>query len=443
MDISISEHFNLKKLFRFVLPSVVMMMFTSIYGVVDGFFVSNYAGKTQFAAVNLILPFVMIVSTFGFMVGTGGTALVSKTMGEGNNKRANELFSFLVYFVLFFGIAVSIIAQIFLKRISLALGADSEMLGYCVIYGRISFISMPFFMLQNVFQSFFVTAEKPKLGLFVTVFAGVTNMLLDFVLVGVLSLGAKGAASATAISEFIGGGIPLVYFFSDNSSVLKLGKPVIDFKALLKTCTNGASELMTNFSLSLVNMVYNYQLIKYFKQNGVAAYGVIMYVNFLFLSIFIGYSIGVAPIIGFNYGAENHSELKNIFKKSISFYVASSVFLFALSMVLSSLIAQIFTGYDRELFELTKYAFRLFATSYLFAGYNIFASAFFTALNNGGVSATISFLRTLLFQIIAVLLLPQLFGINSIWISMTVAELCALIVSVIFIISNRKKYHYI
>ena len=442
MSIKLSEHFTTKKLFRFVLPSIVMMVFTSVYGVVDGFFVSNYAGKTPFAAVNLIMPFIMLIGTVGFMFGTGGSALVSKTLGEGDKKRANELFSMLVYTSFGLSLLLCIIAQLSLEKVSVLLGADDDMLVYCVKYGRISLLSMPFFTLQNVFQSFFVTAEKPRHGLAVTVMAGVTNMVLDYLLVGVLKLGVEGAAAATAVSEFLGGGLPIIYFCVSKTALIKLGKARFDMKALLKTCTNGASELMTNISMSLVNMVYNYQLIRFLGENGIAAYGVLMYVNFIFISIYIGYSIGVAPIIGYSFGAQNHGELKNIFKKSGLFIAGSGIALTGAAMLLSGTLANLFTGYDAELCHLTKHAFILFATSYLFAGFNIFGSAFFTALNNGAVSAAISFLRTLLFQITAVLLLPMLFGVDAIWLSMTVAELCTLIVTAIFTITKRKQYHY-
>ena len=442
MNIQLSDHFTVKKLIRFVFPSVIMMVFSSIYGVVDGFFVSNYAGKTPFAAVNLIMPFIMVIGTLGFMIGTGGSALVSKTFGEGDKKKANELFSMLIYFVLIVGTVLSVIGAIVSKRVALLLGADSEMLDYCVLYARISFISMPFFMLQNVFQSFLVTAEKPNLGLVVTLVAGINNMVLDFLFVGVFKWGIVGAATATVISEYLGGGIPLIYFAFKNSSTLRLGKTHYDGMALLKVCTNGASELMTNLSMSFLNMVYNFQLMKYFGENGIVTYGVIMYVNFTFLSIFIGYSIGVAPIVGYSYGAKNHDELKNLLKKSTVFIAFTGMIMFAVALLFSPTLAKLFTGYDEELYKLTKYAFRLFSTSYLLSGFNIFGSAFFTALNNGKISAAVSFSRMLLFQLSAVMLLPMIFGVNSIWISVTVAEACTFAVLIFFIVKNNKRYRY-
>ena len=442
MRIQLSDHFNYKKLIRFVLPSIVMMIFTSIYSVVDGFFVSNYTGKTPFAALNLIYPLLMMLAVIGFMIGTGGSAVVSKALGEGKKDKANEYFSMLVYSAVIGGIIISIVGLLFLKQIAIALGADNEMLEYCVLYGRILLLSLPFFILQNVFQSFFVTAEKPTLGLLVTVGAGVTNIILDFLLVGVLKYGLAGAAFATAASQVIGGIAPIIYFSRKNSSLLKLTKCRFYGRVLLKTCTNGSSELMTNVSISLVNMLYNYQLMKIAGENGIAAYGVIMYVNFVFIAIFLGYSIGSAPIIGYNYGAENHKELKGLLKKSLTITAVSGVFLTAAALILASPLSKIFVGYDKELLDLTCNGFRLFSLSFLISGFNIFASSFFTALSNGFVSATISFSRTLLFQIAAVLLLPLILGINGIWLAIVAAEALALIVSAVFLITKKKKYKY-
>lgn len=443
MKIQISDHFNLKKLMQFTIPSIVMMMFSSIYNVVDGYFVSNYTGKTQFAAVNLIMPFLMLLSVIGFMFGTGGNAIVSKLLGEGNKKKANEIFSLLVYITISIGIIIFITGEIAMPQIAKLLGADENMLGYCVLYGRIITISVTPFMLQVFFQSFMATAGKPQIGLAVTLTAGISNIILDFLFVGVFKWGIVGAAVATVTGESIGGIVPLVYFISKNSSSLRLCKTHFDGKALLKACTNGSSELMTNVSMSLVNMMYNYQLMKYYGEDGVAAYGTLMYVNFLFTSIFIGYSIGAAPIVGYNYGAKNDRELQNIFKKSSLLLFFFSSIITGASVLLAGPISKIYVGYDDGLYNLTVMAFRLFATSYLIVGYNIFSSAFFTALNNGLVSAIISFLRTLLFQIVCVFALPLIFGKEAIWFSITVAELFALIVSAVFIFTQNKKYHYL
>ena len=442
MKIQLSEHFTFKKLIQFVLPSIIMMIFTSIYSVVDGLFVSNYAGKTALAAINLILPLLMALSALGFMIGTGGSAIVAKTLGEGKKKEANEYFSMLVYITLGGGIVLAILGALIVPFIATALGATGELHHDCVIYARITFISMPAFMLQNVFQSFFVAAEKPKLGLGVIVTAGLTNMVLDYLFVGVLGYGLIGAAVATVCGEMIGGFFPVLYFGRRNSSLLRLGRTNFNGAILRKTCTNGSSELMTNLSSSIVNSLYNIQLMNIAGQDGVAAYGTIMYVNFIFLAIFFGYSIGSAPIVSYHYGAGNHMELKNLFKKSLTLISTWGIILVVLAQLLAHPLSMLFVGYDADLLAMTEHGFRIYGLVYLISGFNIFGSSFFTALNNGGVSAAISFLRTLLFQIAAVLLLPILFGINGIWSSISVAELLTLCVTVTFFITQRKKYHY-
>lgn len=442
MNIQLSEHFTLKKLLKFVFPSIVMMIFTSIYGVVDGIFVSNFVGKIPFAAVNLIMPFLMILGALGFMIGTGGSAIVSKTLGEGKNEMANKYFSMLVYIIMISGALLTILGWCFMRPISILLGAEGEMLENCMTYGNIIITALVPYMLLNSFQSFFVAAGKPQLGLGVTVAAGVINMLLDFTFIVVFNWGIVGAATATAISQLVGGAISLVYFSKKNSSYLRLCRTKIYWKILLKTCTNGSSEFMTNLSMSIVNMLYNYKLMEYVGENGVAAYGVIMYVNFVFVSIFLGYSIGSAPIVSYHYGAGNYSELKNLFRKSILFVGIAGIILLGLSITLSGILSGIFVGYDTGLFEITRHGLIFFSFSYLICGFNIYGSAFFTALNNGIISASISFLRTLLFQIAAVMLLPLIFGLDGIWLSITFAELCTLVITVIFLITNRKKYNY-
>ncbi len=442
MHIQLSDRFSYKKLLRFTLPSIVMMIFTSIYGVVDGFFVSNYAGKTPFAAVNFIMPFIMILGAFGFMFGTGGSALISKTMGEGDMPKANRLFSMLVYISLLVGIVIAVLGMVFIRPIAALLGAKGAMLDGCVLYGRIILAVIPAFMLQMEFQSFFITAEKPQLGLAVTVAAGVTNMALDALFVAVFPWGIAGAAAATAISQIVGGLIPLLYFARPNTSRLRLTKFTYDGKALLKTCTNGSSELMSNISMSLVGMLYNVQLMKYAGEDGVAAYGVLMYVSMIFMAAFIGYSIGTAPVIGFHYGAQNHQELKSLRKKSLVLIIAFSVVMLILGEVLARPLSILFVGYDPQLFEMTLRGFAIYSFSFLFSGIAIFGSGFFTALNNGLVSALISFLRTLVFQIAAVLVLPLIWDIDGIWVSIVVADLMAAAVTAAFLVGMRRKYRY-
>ena len=422
MRIQLSDHFNYKKLLRFTLPSIVMMIFTSIYGVVDGFFVSNFVGKTPFTAVNFIMPFLMILGAVGFMFGTGGSALIAKTLGEGDPGRANRLFSLFIYISAACGAALAFLGILLLRPIASLLGAA--------------------YTLQFEFQSFFVTAERPQLGLAVTVLSGLTNMVLDALLVAVFPLGLQGAAAATAIGQCVGGIVPVIYFCRPNSSLLRLGKTEFDGKALLKACTNGSSEFVSNISMSMVSMLYNVQLLRYAGEDGVAAYGVLMYVNLIFLAAFIGYSVGTAPVIGYHYGAGNHRELKGLLKRSLVLVGISSVVMLAAGEILARPLSQIFVGYDQGLMDMTMRGFVIYSFSFLFAGVGIFGSSFFTALNNGLVSAVISFLRTLVFQVVAVLVLPLFWKLDGIWMSMVAAELLATAVTVLFLISKRKQYHY-
>ena len=442
MNIQLSEHFTYKKLFRFCLPTVAMMLCTSLYGIVDGFFVSNYVGKTAFASVNLIMPFLMILACFGFMIGTGGSALVGKTLGEGNREKANRYFTMMVYLTLILGVMMSVLGIIFMRPISYMLGASEDMIDDCVLYGRIINGFNWAFMLQYLFQSFLVTAEKPQLGFIVTVSAGVTNMVLDALFVAVFDWGIAGAAWASIIGQCMGGLLPLIYFLRPNKSLLRLTKTRLEARPLLKACLNGSSELMTNISASFVGMLYNFQLLKYAGENGVAAYGVVMYTQMIFAAIFLGYTVGTAPIISYHYGAGHHDELKNMLKKSVVIMVGGGVAMLLLAWTLAGPLAGLFVGYDPELQEMTKGALTIYAYAFLLFGFNIFASAFFTALNNGGVSAAIAFLRTLVFQTLAVLLLPALLGLNGIWWAVTAAEGLALVVSVAFIVGKRKQYHY-
>lgn len=442
MKIKLSEHFSYSKLLRFVFPSIVMMIFTSIYGVVDGIFVSNYVGKTPFAAINLIMPFLMLFGAVGFMFGTGGSALVAVTLGEGKRARANELFSMMIYITVISGLIFSFIGLILLEPIAVWLGAEGEMLNNCVLYGKFLLPALAPFMVQNVFQSFFVTAEKPHLGLAVTVVAGVTNIVLDALFVAVLSWGLVGAAVATAISQITGAVIPLIYFGLPNKSLLRLTKARFDGKAFLKACTNGSSELMSNLSLSLVNMLYNFQLMRFAGENGVAAYGVIMYVNFIFIGVFFGYAVGSAPVIGYHYGAGNQEELQNLFRKSIRIIMTISIVMMLGAEVLAKPLSMIFVSYDKELLDMTTRGFMIYSVSFLFMGFNIFGSSFFTALNNGLISALISFLRALLFQVVALLLLPIFLELDGIWWAISVAELLALVVTIVCFVKMRKRYHY-
>ena len=442
MKIQLSDHFDYRKLLRFTLPSIVMMIFTSIYGVVDGFFVSNFVGKTPFAAVNFIMPFLMILGAVGFMFGTGGSALIAITMGTGDKERANRLFSLFVYVSAVCGVVIGVLGIVLIRPVAALPGAEGVLLDNCVLYGRVILIALPAFILQYEFQSFFITAEKPQLGLAVTVAAGMTNIILDGLFVGFLRWGLAGAAAATAFSQAVGGIIPLVYFSRPNTSLLRLTGTRFDGRALLKVCINGSSELMANISMSVVGMLYNLQLMKYAGEDGVAAYGVLMYVSMIFFAAFIGYSVGAAPVVSYHYGAGNQEELKGLLKRSLVLIGVFSVGMLGLGEGLARPLSLIFVGYDAELLELTLKGFFVYSFSFLLAGIAVYGSSFFTALGNGLVSALISFLRTLVFQVAAVLLFPLVWGIDGIWISIVAAEMMAAVVTIMFLAGMRGKYHY-
>ena len=445
MNIQLSDHFTYRRLIRFTLPSIAMMVFTSIYGVVDGLFVSNFVGETSFAAINFIMPFLMILGSFGFMFGTGGSALIAKTLGEGKREKAHRLFSMLTFISFATGAAIAVLGILFLEPIGAMLGAEGEMLDECVIYGRIILIALPAMMLQQEFQSFFVVAEKPQLGLFTTIASGITNMVLDALFIAIFGWGVAGAAAATAISQAVGGFVPVFYFLSKNTSLLRLTKPAFDGKALLKTCTNGSSEFLSNAAMSLVGLLYNVQLMHYAGKPGVAAYGVMMYVGWIFVSIYVGYSVGTAPLVGYNYGADNRRELKNLLTKSIAVTACLSAVMTVLGIVMAYPLSYIFMSKSPETLAMTVHGFKIFSFQFLFCGLAIFGSGFFTALNNGLISAVISFLRTLVFQLGAILLLPLIWSppVDGIWASVVFAEAIATLLSFIFLLANKKKYGYL
>lgn len=440
--IKLSDHFDTKRLLKFTYPSILMMIFTSIYSIVDGFFVSNFAGKTPFAAVNFIMPVLMIAGCLGFMFGTGGSALIAVMIGEKRGDKANEVFSQNILVSALLGVVISIVIILLLPSIASLMGAEGDLLRNSVLYGRIILISLPFYILQYQFQCLFATAEKPKLGLFVTVAAGCTNMILDALFVGVFRWGLAGAAFATVISQVIGGFVPLIYFSKKNSSLLRLTRFHFDGKTLVKTLTNGSSEFLSNVSMSLVSMLYNIQLLKYAGENGVAAYGVLMYVGMIFQSVFIGYAVGSAPIVSYNYGSGNNTELKNVRRRGLSIILTAAILMFASGELLGQPLARIFVGYDPNLLDMTAHAFAIFSFSFLGSGFSIFGSSFFTALNNGLISALISFMRTMVFEVIFVLLLPVFLGIDGIWLSIIVAEVASVSVTAVFMIKMRKKYNY-
>ena len=442
MKIQLSEHFTYRKLLRFTLPSIVMLVFSSIYGVVDGFFVSNFVGKTAFTAVNFIIPFLMILGAMGFMFGTGGGALIAKTMGEGDDRRANELFSLIVYSSILCGVVLSGVGFLLLRPLAVALGAEGTMLQDCITYGTVLLFAIPAYVLQYEFQCLCVTAEKPNLGLAVTVASGVTNMVLDALFVAVLPFGLPGAAAATAISQCVGGLVPQPYVIRNKDGRLHLGRTHWDARALLKTCTNGSSELMSNISMSLVSMLYNAQLLHYAGEDGIAAYGVLMYVSMIFQAMFIGYSVGTAPVVSYHYGAGARGELHNLLRKSAVIIAGFAVAMFVGARLLSGPLSRLFVGYDAALLAMTRHAFSIFSFGFLFSGFAIYGSSFFTALNDGLVSAAISFLRTLVFQVLCVLIFPLFWQVDGIWVSLVAAEAMAVCVTVVFLRVKQRVYQY-
>ena len=451
--IKLSEHFNYRRLFRFVLPSVLMMLFVSIYGIVDGFFVSKFVGKIPFAALNLIFPLIMILGSVGFMLGTGGNAVVAKALGEKDAKKANRIFSMLVYTTVVIGVLLSVLGIALARPVAkwfarnetdMTAGEKAELIEYCVQYARVILCALPAFMLQNAFQGFFVTAEKPRLGLYTTLTAGCINMVLDALFVAVFKWGLIGAACATAFSQCVGGILPLFYFARKNDSLLRLGKTRFDGRTLVKVCINGSSELMTNISLSCIAILYNAQLMRLVGYTGISAYGIIQYIGFIFVAVFLGYAIGVAPIIGYHYGAQNEKELRNIFKKSMFVTLLLGVAMTAIAFLSAKSFSSIFANGDEQLLALTVRGMRINAFGFLLCGFNIFGSAFFTALGCGGISLAMSFSRLFLFQAFSVLVLPKLFGlgIDGIWGAVILAESLALLLTFSMFLLRKKKYKY-
>jgi len=444
MEIKLSDHFSYGKLLRFTIPTIGTMILISVYSIVDGYFVSNFAGKTPFAALNLIYPLIMVLGSVGFMLGSGGTAIVTRLLGKGKPDEANAVFSMLVYVAILLGTALGILGILIARPASIFLGASEEMLEWSVLYCRIIMAALPALILQFMFQPLIIAAERPKLGFWISFAAGMTNIVGDALLVGVFDLGLKGAAIASAASMYVGGLAPLIFFLSSrNNTHLRLGRMERSLRYLGESCFNGSSELLANVAASVVSMCYNFQLMKYLGENGVAAYGVVMYVMFIFIAIFVGYSSGIAPVIGFNYGAANHQEQKSIFSKSMKIIAISAVAMVLFAEAMASPLAVLFVGYDTELCALTEKAFRIYSLSFLLCGFNIYGSAMFTGLSNGKISAVISFFRTLVCETVAVMLLPLVFGINGIWFAIVVAESVALCLTTFFVLRNRSRYGYL
>lgn len=443
MKIQLSDHFTYGRLLRFMLPSIIMMIITSIYSIVDGLFVSNLVGELALSAVNIVFPITMIIGSFGFMLGTGGSAVVARTLGEGKEELANRYFSMIIMVVVLLGAFLTVLSVIFVEPLVRLAGASDLLMEDSIVYGRIMLAGSVAFMLQTTFQSFFVVAEKPHMGLALTIAAGVTNMILDYVFIKVMEMGIAGAGLATIIGYAVGGMIPLVYFICKKDNGIRLVRPKFYGNILLKSCTNGSSEMMNTVASSVISMLYNIQLMKILGESGVAAYSVMMYVDFIFLGAFLGFSMGSAPVVSYHFGADNREELKNIFKKSMYIIGCASVAMVVIAELLSKPLSAIFVGYNGELMKMTVHGFRLFALNYLICGVNVYASAFFTALSNGKISAFISFMRSLILRGGMVLLLPLFWGVDGIWLAVVAAEGISVVISVVFLVAKRKQYHYV
>ena len=436
------KHFSYRALLKFCVSPVVMMIITSLYVVVDSLFVSNFTGKTAFAAVNFIIPYLLMFTSFGFMFGAGGSALIAKTLGQQKTEKANQIFTNVFFFSLGFGALIATLGQLLLKPTASALGAEGQLLSDAIVYGRIYLLGVPSYIIQFEFENLYAAAGKPKLGLFATILSGLINIGLDALFVVVFHWGLAGAAFATIIAQWIGGTIPMVYFSRPNGSHLRFVRAKMDFPAMVRVCTNGISEVVNNVSISVVSMFYNVQLLHYAGEEGIAAYGVLMNLSFAFTAVFWGYNVGASPLISFQYGAENHKELHSLLKKSLILIFIGSTAMFLTAEGLSYPISYLFVGYDPGLMALTSRGFFIFSFNFLFAGMAIFSSSFFTALSNGLLSAVISFLRTFVFQILSILILPLFLGVDGIWLSLVVAEALTMVMGCIFILWNKKKYHY-
>lgn len=443
MNIQLSDHFTYGKLIRFTMPSILMMLFTSIYGMVDGFFISNFVGKSAFAAINMIIPYLQILGGIGAMLGVGGSALVAKTLGEKNIPKARSYFTMMLYLMLFTGVLASIIGIFFIEPVAYLFGATESMLPDIKTYGIICLLFNLFLQAQYTFQNYLVVAEKPKFALKVIIIAGVTNMVLDAVFMGLLGMGVEGAALATGLSQCIAGILPFLWFLSKkNTSPLHFTRTKFEFKPMLQACINGSSEMLSSISGSITGILYNRQLMAYAGEDGVAAYGVVMYAAFIFIAIYIGYSNGSSPIMGYHYGAQNHKEMKNVLKKSLILLGCTSVILTTIAMVFARPISAIFVSYNASLLNMTTRAFTICAIPFLFMWFNMYTSSFFTALNNGPISAVISFVRALVFPVICIIFLPMLWDLDGIWMSLVISELAGTAIALIFMLALRKKYHY-
>lgn len=440
---TLGGHYGARRLFISSLPLIGMMVLISIYSIVDGLFVSNLVGTTAFAALNLIWPAIGLVGALGLMVGTGGAALVSKTLGEGDEPRANRYFSMFVEFILLLSVVLAVPLLVWMEPLAVAIGAEGEMVRQCAIYGRICAAGMPAFMMQMGIQPFFMVAGRPRMGTWISLVSGLLNIGLDALFIIVCGWGLAGAAAGSMLACCFGGFYPLWYFSSRfNRSSLAFKATGFEFGPLAKACSNGLSEFVGNISFNIVSMCYNWQLMRFYGENGVAAYSVILYLGFIFVAVYSGYNMTVTPLVGFNFGAGNKRELRSLLRHSLTLMLVLGVLLAGTAELLAGPAARLFVGYDSELTALTVHATRLYAPSFLITGLTLFVSAWFTGLNNGPVSALASFSRTFVFELSCVFLLPVLLGVNGIWLSAPAAEILSLFLGAALLLRFRSRYGY-
>lgn len=438
----IAQEFNLISLLRFVAPTVVMLVFMSLYQMVDAVFVSKFVGENALSALNIVYPFPSIVIAVSIMLATGGSAIIARNMGEGKEKEAKENFSFIVLVGAVIGVAIATAGILFIEPLIYMLGATPSLYDYCYEYLFILVLSVPLSVFQMLFQSFFVTAGKPHLGLTLTVLGGVSNIVLDYVFIVLCGFGVSGAALATSIGYSIPGLFGLIYFAVSRKGTLYFVKPVFRWGVLFKCCINGSSEMVNNLAVAVTTFLFNVLMLKYEGEAGVAAITIVLYAQFLMTSAFMGFSSGIAPVVSFNYGSGNVRQLKKIFKISVWVIAVVSAAVFVIAETCSDVVIMVFTPAGSEVFGLTKYGFAIFSFSFLCTGMNIFASALFTAFSNGKISAILSFLRTFVFLTACLLFLPLFWGVDGIWLAVPVAEVMALFVSVYYLVRFKKVYQY-
>ncbi len=442
MNTTISQKFTLTSLLKFALPTTIMMVVLSIYTLVDGVFVSNFVGELAFSAINIIFPFISLIFALGIMAATGGNALVANNLGQGDDEKARENFTLIVIFATGLGLLLMMVGIVFNKEIARLLGATPLIEEYARDYLSTLAPFIPLAIWMGFSQILFVTIGKPTLGLIATLVGGITNIIFDYLFIVVMNMGIKGAALGTGLGYSLPGLFFIYYFLFHRKNSLYFVKPRWRARVLLKTFTNGSSEFVANLATSITTFMFNLIILDLAGEQGVAAIGIILYAQFLLMSAFLGYAQGVAPIFSYAYGARDHLQLKKVFSISIRVIILFSLAIASFSYFASSSIVGIFVERQSQVFSLAKNGFSVFSLSFLFMGVNIFSSSLFTAFSNGKISASISFLRTLVFILGYLLFLPRFLGLPGVWLAIPLAEFTTMFFSISYLTIQRKKYHY-